>query len=67
MLESAKISNGKVASDLLLSKEHAFKDINETFTLKTPMSCNSLTAIYVSICSSYLENILEKRAFAKED
>ena len=37
----------KCYESLLLSKDYTFKNVNKTFTLKTPMSCNSFKVIYV--------------------
>ena len=67
LLTKAEFSNGEVGvrkchdlrceccESLLLSKEYRFKNVNKTFTLKTPVSCNSFNVIYVSICSGCLE------------
>ena len=43
---------------LLLFKEYTFKNVNETFTLKTSTSCNSFNVIYVVICLGCLENYI---------
>ena len=40
---------------LLLSKAYTFKNVTKTFTLETPMFCNSFNVIYVLICSGCLE------------
>ena len=43
---------------LLLSKEHALKNINKTFRLEILTYCNSLNAIYVVLCSGCLEEYI---------
>ena len=50
---------------LLLSKEYTFKNVNKTFTLKTPMSCNSFNVIFVMICSSCLEEYIGETGAGK--
>ena len=40
---------------MLLSKEYTYKDVNRTFTLKSPMPCNSFNVICIVICSGCLE------------
>ena len=43
---------------LFISKEYAFKNINKTLTLKTPMFYNSYNVIYVIISAGYLEDYI---------
>ena len=62
LLTKVEFSNKKVAfkkcqdsrceccKSLLLSKKYTFENVNKTFALKTPMSCNSFNVIYVVIC-----------------
>ena len=50
---------------LLLTKEYAFKNVNKTFTLKTPMPYNSFNIIYVVICSGCLEEYIGETAVGK--
>ena len=40
---------------MLLSYEYTYKDVNKTFTLKSPMSCYSFNVFYIVICSGCLE------------
>ena len=64
VLESAKIHDTNVASHLL-SKEYTFKNVNKTFTLKTPMSGNSFNVKYVVICSGCLEESIRETGAGK--
>ena len=50
---------------LLLSKEYTFKNVNKTFTLKTPILGNSLSVIYVIICSGCLEEYIGETGVGK--
>ena len=50
---------------LLLYKEYAFKNINKTFTLKTPMSCNNFNVIYVLIYSGCLGEYIGETGVGK--
>ena len=50
---------------LLLSKEHALKNINKTFRLEILTYCNSLNAIYVVLCSGCLEEYIGETGVGK--
>ena len=59
-VKKSQDSRRRCCDSLLLSKEHTFKNVNETLKLKTRMSYNSFNVIYVVICSDYLEECTGK-------
>ena len=50
---------------IVIIKKHIFKNADKTFTLKTTMSRNSFNTIFVSICSSCLEECIGETGVEK--
>ena len=50
---------------LLISREYKFKNVNKTFTLKTPKSCNSFNVNYVLIYSGCLKKYIWETGVGK--